>query len=81
MVKPETVLRWHRKGFGCFGLRDLAHAVGIERQCQRTFRNLLRRMSRENPLWGATRIHGELLKLGIQMSEAAVSSAGFAIPS
>ena len=73
MVKPETVLRWHRKGFGCFGLRDLAHAVGIEPQCQRTFRNLLRRMSRENPLWGATRIHGELLKLGIQMSEAAVS--------
>ena len=44
-----------------------------ERQCQRTFRNLLRRMSRENPLWGATWIHGELLKLGIQMSEAAVS--------
>jgi putative transposase len=71
-VKPETVIGWHRKGFKLYwawksrnrGGRPLIDA-GI--------RKLIRRMTRENPTWGAPRIHGELLKLGFEVAEATVS--------
>jgi len=73
IVKPETVVGWHRKGFRLYWTwksrrrRDGRPTVPLEA------RDLIRRMSRENPLWGAPRIHGELLKLGIEVSQATVS--------
>jgi hypothetical protein len=63
IVQPETVLRWHRRGFRAYWRRKSRHVGGGPRiDCE--IRALIRRMSRENPLWGAPRIHGELLMLG-----------------
>jgi Homeodomain-like domain len=71
IVKPETVLRWHRRGFRtCWRLKSWRRS-GRPR-IDRELRELIRRMSRENPLWGAPRIHGELLMLGIDVSESTV---------
>jgi transposase InsO family protein len=72
VVRPETVIGWHRRGFGRYWAwksrrRSGRPAVDAE------IRDLIRRMSRANPLWGAPRIHGELLKLGITVSQATVS--------
>jgi hypothetical protein len=72
VVQPATVLRWHRAGFRAHWRRKSRGRVGrpgigIE------LRDLIRRMSRENPLWGAPRIHGELLKLGFEIAESTVS--------
>jgi putative transposase len=72
LVKPLTVIQWHRKGFRLLwrwrSPRPGRPKIGAE------IRTLIRRMSRDNPLWGAPRIHGELLKLGIQISQATASS-------
>jgi hypothetical protein len=62
IVKPETVLRWHRRGFRAYW-RWKSWRRGGRRRIDRELRALIRRMSRENPLWGAPRIHGELLML------------------
>ena len=70
IVRPKTVVAWHRRGWRLYwqwksrgrGRPALSGEV----------RELIRRMSRENPLWGAPRIHGELLKLGYELSEATV---------
>ena len=63
LVKPATVVQWHRKGVRFYwrwrSRRAGRPTIGTE------IRALIRRMSRDNPLWGAPRIHGELLKLGI----------------
>jgi putative transposase len=73
IVKPETVIAWHRKAFRLFWSWKVRRgklgrpAVGPE------IRALIRRMSNENPGWGAPRIHGELLKLGIDIGETSVS--------
>ena len=70
LVKPATVVEWHRKGFRFYwrwrSRRPGRHRIGAD------IRDLIRRMSRANPLWGAPRIHGELLKLGIKISQATV---------
>jgi transposase InsO family protein len=71
IVKPETVLRWHRQGFRAFWRWKSRQRAGRPR-IDRQFRQLIRRISRENPLWGAPRIHGELLMLGIDVSESTV---------
>jgi hypothetical protein len=63
VVQPDTILRWHRAGFRAYWRwksRGRAGRPLIEQE----LRELIRRMSKENPLWGAPRIHGELLKLG-----------------
>ena len=73
IVKPETVITWHRKGFRLFWTWKSRRRRGGRAPVPREVRDLVRRMSRENPLWGAPRIHGELLKLGIEVSEATVS--------
>jgi len=70
IVKPETVLRWHRGGFRAYW-RWKSWRGGRPR-IRRELRELIRRISRENPLWGAPRIHGELLMLGIDVSESTV---------
>ena len=58
VVQPETVLRWHRAGFKMFWRWKSRHRAGRPR-IDRGLRDLIRRMSRENPLWGASRIHGD----------------------
>src|SRR5947207_9786829 len=70
LVKPATVVEWHRKGFR-FYWRWRSRGPGRPR-ISTDIRALIRRMSRANPLWGAPRIHGELLKLGIKISQATV---------
>ena len=70
LVKPATVVQWHRQGFRLYwrwrsqsGRRPIAGET----------RKLIREMCIANPLWGAPRIHGELLKLGIKISQATVA--------
>ena len=73
IVRPETVITWHRKGFRLFWTWKSRRRRAGRAPVPREVRDIIRRMSRENPLWGAPRIHGELLKLGIEVSEATVS--------
>ena len=70
LVKPDTVIRWHRQGFRLFWRwRSKAGRPSADRE----IRELIRQMSGANPLWGAPRLHGELLKLGIEVSQATVA--------
>lgn len=71
IVKPDTVVRWHRAGFRLFWRLKCQGAVGRPR-VPAEIRELIKEMSRDNPLWGAPRIHGELLKLGIDVSQSTV---------
>ena len=72
IVQPETVVRWHRQGFRYYwGWKSRRRGRPM---IDPDIRHLIRRMCRANPLWGAPRIHGELLKLGIEISEATVST-------
>ena len=73
IVQPETVLAWHRKGFRLFWRWKIRHGKPGRPPVPEEVRKLIRTMSRENPLWGAPRIHGELLKLGIDIGETSVS--------
>ena len=73
MVKPETVIAWHRKGFRLFWTWKIRRGQLGRPPVSKETRELIRTMSRENPLWGAPRIHGELLKLGIDIGETSVS--------
>lgn len=72
IVKPETVIAWHRKGFRLFWAWKVRHGQPGRPPVSKETRELIRRMNRENPLWGAPRIHGELLKLGIDVGETSV---------
>ena len=72
VVQPATLLRWHRCGFRAYW-RWKSRARPGRPRVERELRDLIRRMSEENPLWGAPRIHGELLKLGFQVAESTVS--------
>jgi hypothetical protein len=73
IVKPETVIAWHRKGFRFYWRwKSRAGMCGRPRVSLET-RELIRQMSKANPLWGAPRIHGELLKLGMEVSQATVA--------
>ena len=72
IVKPETVIGWHRKGFRLFWTWKVRHGQPGRPPVSKELRQLIRKMSRENPLWGAPRIHGELLKLGIDIGETSV---------
>src|SRR5215831_8298825 len=65
IVKPDTVIAWHRKGFRLFWTGKVRRGHPGRPAVANDVRELIRRLSRENPLWGAPRIHGELLKLGI----------------
>jgi hypothetical protein len=72
IVRPETVLRWHRRGFAAYW-RWKSRSPGGPPRIAQELRDLIQRMSLENPLWGATKIHGELLKLGIEVAQSTVS--------
>ena len=71
-IRPETLVHWHRAGFRCYWhwkSRPLGGRPPIETE----LRALIRRMSVENPLWGAPRIRGELLKLGFEVAQSSVA--------
>jgi transposase InsO family protein len=72
IVKPETVIAWHRKGFRLYWTWKSRHRQGRP-NVSNEIRDLIRKMSLANPRWGAPRIHGEVLKLGIEVSQAAVA--------
>ena len=72
VVQPETILRWHRAGVRAFWRWKSRNRAGRPR-IDRELRELIRRMSMENSLWGASRIHGELLKLGYEVAQSTVS--------
>jgi transposase InsO family protein len=72
VVKPETILRWHRAGFGAYWRWKSRRRAGRPR-IDRGVRDLIMRMGQENPLWGASRIHGELLMLGFNVAQSTVS--------
>src|SRR5437879_10402036 len=72
VVRPETVVGWHRQGFRRYWAWKSRRRWGRP-AIGRDLRDLIRRMSRANPLWGAPRIHGGLLKLGLTVSQATVS--------
>ena len=72
IIRPETVVRWHRMGFRAWW-RWKSRNPGGRPMIDRELRDLVRRMCEENPLWGAPRIHGELLKLGFDVAQSTVS--------
>jgi transposase InsO family protein len=72
VIRPETLVRWHRAGFRCYW-RWKSLGRGGRPQIETELRALIRRMSIENPLWGAPRIHGELLKLGFDVAQSSVA--------
>ena len=71
IVKPETVVRWHRCGFRRYWTWKSRRRRPGRPSVAPEIRELIRNMSRANPLWGAPRVHGELAKLGISISQAA----------
>src|SRR4029078_3319353 len=72
IIRPETLVRWHRAGFRCYW-RWKSRPLGGRPRIGPGVRVLIRRMSIENPLWGAPRIHGELLKLGFEVAQSSVA--------
>jgi len=72
IIRPETLVRWHRAGFRCYW-RWKSLRRGGRPQIDTELRALIRRMSIENPLWGAPRVHGELLKLGFAVAQSSVA--------
>ena len=72
VIRPETLVRWHRAGFRRYW-RWKSRSFGGRPQVDAELRALIRRMSVENPLWGAPRIHGELLKLGFEVAQSSVA--------
>jgi hypothetical protein len=72
VVQPETIIRWHRTGFRLYW-RWKWSARGGRPKVPVEIRRLIREMSLTNGLWGAPRIHGELLKLGIEVAQSTVA--------
>src|SRR5215469_10725309 len=72
IVKPDTVIAWHRKSFRLFWTWKVRRGQPGRPAVPKEVRDLIHRLSRENVLWGAPRIHGELLKLGIDIGETSV---------
>src|SRR5258706_10902213 len=72
IIRPETLVRWHKVGFRCYW-RWKSHRRGGRPQIDMELRRLIRLMSMENPLWGAPRIHGELLKLVFDVAQSSVA--------
>jgi transposase InsO family protein len=71
VIQPETLVRWHKAGFRLYW-RWKSRARGGRPWIEADLRALIRRMSIENQLWGAPRIHGELLKLGFEVAQSSV---------
>src|ERR1700730_14080354 len=72
IIRPDTLVRWHQAGFRRYW-RWMSRTRGGRPQIETELRALIRRMSVENPLWGAPRIYGELLKLGFEVAQSSVA--------
>jgi transposase InsO family protein len=72
IIQPETVVRWHRSGFRLYW-RWKSRSRGGRPRVSAEIRRLIREMSLANRLWGAPRIHGELLRLGIEVAQSTVA--------
>src|SRR5476651_365189 len=72
IIRAETLVRWHRAGFRCYW-RWKSRPLGGRPQIETDLRAPIRRMSVDNPLWGAPRIHGELFKLGFEVAQSSVA--------
>jgi hypothetical protein len=72
IVMPETIIDWHPQGFRWYWTWKVRHGQSGHQRVPKETRDLIRTMSRDNPLWGAPRIHGELLKLGITLNASLV---------
>jgi len=72
VIRPDTLVRWHRAGFRRYW-RWRSRSPGGRPPIEAEMRALIRQMSRENLLWGAPRIHGELLKLGFELAQSSVA--------
>jgi putative transposase len=72
MVQPATVIAWHRRAFALYWTWKSRRPPGRPKTSAE-IRDLIRRMSHANPLWGAPRVHGELLKLGIEVAQSTVA--------
>src|ERR1700681_5040750 len=72
IIRPDTLVRWHRAGFRRYW-RWRSRSPGGRPPIDAELRALIRQMSRENLLWGAPRIHGELLKLGFELAQSSVA--------
>ena len=72
IVRPETIIRWHRAGFRAYWRWRSRNPVGRPK-VSAELRTLIGEMSRANPLWGAPHIHGELLKLGFEVAQSTVA--------
>jgi putative transposase len=73
IVSPDTVLRWQRRRFREYWTQLSARSTGGRPPVNAEITTLVRKITAANPLWGAPRIHGELLKLGIGVAERTVS--------
>src|SRR5215469_2971451 len=80
IVKPATVIDWHRRGFGWYWTWKIQHGQPGRPPVPKETRELIRILSRDNVGWGAPRIHSELLKLGIQISESSIAKYIFRHP-
>ena len=72
IIRPDTLARWHRAGFRCYWRRKSRGQIG-RAKVDHELRAIIRRMSGENAVWGAPRIHGELLKLGFEVAQSTVA--------
>jgi transposase InsO family protein len=72
IIRPETLVRWHRAGFRRYW-RWKSRSLGGRPKIAAELRALIREMSVDDPLWGAPRIHGELLKLGFEIAQSTVA--------
>jgi putative transposase len=73
IVKPETVIKWHRQGFKCYRRWNSRHGRVGRPKIGQEIRDLIRRMSRENPRWGVPRVQAELHLLGYEIAESTVA--------
>jgi len=71
IIKPETVIKWHKKGFKLYW-RIKSKDKGGRPKIEKELKTLIRQIAFDNPLWGVPRIHGELLKLGFRISQSTV---------
>jgi hypothetical protein len=76
IVQAETVIRWHRAGFRSYS-RWKSRSRGGRPAIEADLRALIRKISIDNPLWGAPRIHGEMLKLGFEVARSTVAKYMF----
>jgi transposase InsO family protein len=72
VIQPDTIVRWHRRGFRALWWWKSRRHLGRP-GIAKDMRDLIREISRANPLWGAPRVHGELLKLGIDVAQSTVA--------